>query len=100
MSVASESSTAKPMSLHHISGNRRLGTALASITMLMWGTLPIALAILFDRLAPETLVWFRFVVSSLLLGAALALRGELPALTDLGRRGVQAGRIDRTIHRV
>lgn len=55
--------------------------------MLMWGTLPIALAILFDRLEPETLVWFRFVVSSLVLGAVLALSGGLPKAADLGRSG-------------
>ncbi len=75
------------MSLHQSSGETRLGVALASVTMLMWGTLPIALAILFDRLEPETLVWFRFVVSSLVLGAVLAFYGELPAAADLGRSG-------------
>ena len=75
------------MPLHQASGEARLGAALASITMLSWGTLPIVLAILFDRIEPETLVWFRFVVSSLMLGTVLAFRGGLPAFTDFGRRG-------------
>ena len=75
------------MSLHQASDEVRLGVALATLTMLMWGTLPVALAILIERLDAETLVWFRFVVSSLMLGALLAFRGGLPAPRDLGRRG-------------
>jgi len=75
------------MSLHQASDEVRLGVALATLTILMWGTLPVALPILIERLDAETLVWFRFVVSSLMLGALLAFRGGLPAPRDLGRRG-------------
>ncbi len=42
------------MSLHQASGEARLGVALASVTMLMWGTLPVALAILIERLDAES----------------------------------------------
>lgn len=66
------------MDLHRTTGRRGLGFALACTTMLMWGTLPIALKGLLARLDPLTITWVRFLVSGVALFAVLGSRGTLP----------------------
>lgn len=73
------------MELHRSSGRRWLGFALASVTMLLWGVLPLALEIVLRGMDPASIVWYRFLLSALLLGALLAWRGGLPPLARLGR---------------
>jgi len=68
------------------SGRTGLGLALASTTMIAWATLPIALSAMLRDLDPLTLIWFRFLAASLVLGAILASRGSLPRLSLLGPR--------------
>ncbi len=72
---------------HQASGRTGLGLALASCTMLMWGGLPLALEVLLETIDPITLIWFRFFVSALGLGAILAAQGRLPRLDLLDRGG-------------
>jgi drug/metabolite transporter (DMT)-like permease len=73
------------MELHRTSGRRWLGFTLASITMLLWGVLPLALKILLRGMDSPTIVWYRFLLSSILLGALLAWRGGLPPLARFRR---------------
>lgn len=75
------------MALHQPTGRRRLGFALAGVTMLLWGLLPLALKLVLRSLDAVTITWFRFGVASLALGAGLAWRGRLPAVASLGRSG-------------
>ena len=72
------------MELHRTSGRAGLGFALASTTMLLWAVLPIALKGVLDVLDAFTITWARFVVSALVLGAALAARSDLPHLRGIG----------------
>ncbi|MEA5602986.1 DMT family transporter [Nostoc sp. UHCC 0252] len=71
------------MSLHQSSGRWRLGLALSLLTVLLWGILPIALAITLQVLDVYTVIWFRFLVSFLLLAVYLGIRGKLPKLEQL-----------------
>jgi drug/metabolite transporter (DMT)-like permease len=71
------------MALHRASGRRSFGLALASVTMLVWATLPVALTLLLDAVEPATIVWFRFTLSALVLGLGLAWRRRLPPLGRL-----------------
>jgi len=71
---------------HMTSGRTGLGLALASTTMIAWATLPIALSAMLRDLDPLTLIWFRFLAASLVLGAILASRGSLPRLSLLAPR--------------
>jgi drug/metabolite transporter (DMT)-like permease len=73
------------MELHRSSGRRWLGFALASITMLLWGILPLALKILLRAMDSPTIVWYRFFLSSVLLGSLLAWRGGLPPVARFDR---------------
>ena len=73
------------MELHRSSGRRWLGFTLASITMLLWGILPLALKILLRAMDSPTIVWYRFFLSSVLLGALLAWRGGLPPMARFSR---------------
>ena len=75
------------MALHQPTGRSRLGFALAATTMVLWGTLPLALKLSLQRLDAATITWFRFGAASLVLGAWLAWRGRLPPLSKLGRSG-------------
>lgn len=74
------------MELHRASGRRGLGAALATTTMLLWGMLPLALEAMLRDLDPATLTWARFVGSSVVLCAVLALRRNLPSFRGIGRR--------------
>lgn len=76
------------MTRHQPTGRWRLGFALAATTMLVWGVLPLALKIVVRSLDAVTIVWFRFAVASIVLGAWLAGRARLPELSRLGASGV------------
>ncbi|MEH2326055.1 MAG: DMT family transporter [Nostoc sp.] len=71
------------MSLHQSSGRWRLGLALSLLTVLLWGILPITLAVTLQVLDVYTVIWFRFFISFLLLGVYLGIRGKLPKLEQL-----------------
>jgi len=71
------------MSLHQNSGRWRLGLALSLLTVFLWGILPIALAVTLQALDVYTVIWFRFLVSFILLSVYLGVRGELPKLRQL-----------------
>jgi drug/metabolite transporter (DMT)-like permease len=75
------------MALHQPTGRRRLGFALAAVTMLLWGVLPLALKLMLRSLDAVTITWFRFGAASLALGAWLAWRRKLPDVGGLGRTG-------------
>ncbi|MHC5832608.1 MAG: EamA family transporter, partial [Nostoc sp.] len=64
------------MSLHQSSGHWRLGLALSLLTVLLWGILPIALTVTLEALDVYTVIWFRFLVSFLLLAIYLGIRGK------------------------
>ncbi|HZF15532.1 MAG TPA: DMT family transporter [Steroidobacteraceae bacterium] len=69
--------------MHQVSGRWKLGFALALITSLVWSTLPIGLEVAFVQFDPQTVSWLRFLVSALILGGWLAMRGALPRLKGL-----------------
>jgi len=71
------------MSLHQSSGRWRLGLVLSLLTVLLWGILPIALAVTLQALDVYTVIWFRFLVSFSLLAVYLGIRGKLPNLEQL-----------------
>ncbi|MEH2169810.1 MAG: DMT family transporter [Nostoc sp.] len=71
------------MLLHQSSGRWRLGLALSLLTVLLWGILPIALAVTLQVLDVYTVIWFRFLVSFILLAVYLGIRGKLPKLEQL-----------------
>ncbi|MCC5656965.1 DMT family transporter [Nostoc sp. XA010] len=71
------------MPLHQSSGRWRLGLVLSLLTVLLWGILPIALAIALQVLDVYTVIWFRFLISFLLLAVYLGIRGKLPKLEEL-----------------
>ncbi|MEH2171689.1 DMT family transporter [Nostoc sp.] len=71
------------MLIHQSSGRWRLGLALSLLTVLLWGILPIALAIILQVLDVYTVIWFRFLVSFVLLAVYLGIRGKLPKLEEL-----------------
>lgn len=71
------------MSLHQSSGQWRLGLALSLLTVLLWGILPIALTVTLEAVDVYTVIWFRFLVSFLLLAMYLGIRGKLPKLEQL-----------------
>lgn len=71
------------MSLHQSSGRWRLGLVLSSLTLLLWGILPIALTVTLQSLDVYTVIWFRFLVSFVLLAVYLAIRGKLPKLEQM-----------------
>jgi drug/metabolite transporter (DMT)-like permease len=69
--------------LHQVSGRWKLGFALALATSLIWSTLPLGLEVALVQFDPETVSWLRFLVSALILGGWLGLRGTLPRLAGL-----------------
>ncbi|HEY9694031.1 MAG TPA: DMT family transporter [Oculatellaceae cyanobacterium] len=71
------------MPLHQTSGRWRVGLALSIFTVLLWGTVPIALAVAVQALDVYTVTWFRFVVSFVLLTVFLAIRQELPTVEKI-----------------
>lgn len=75
------------MERHQASGRRGLGFALAFTTMFLWGSLPIALKVVLAQMDAATITFYRFLGSTLVVGAVLAARGRLPDLRGLGTRG-------------
>ncbi|MEH2368096.1 DMT family transporter [Nostoc sp.] len=71
------------MLLHQSSGRWRLGLALSLLTVFLWGILPIALAVTLQVLDVYTIIWFRFLVSFILLAVYLGIHGKLPKLEQL-----------------
>jgi drug/metabolite transporter (DMT)-like permease len=71
------------MELHRTTGNWRLGLGLSLITVVLWGLLPIALAIVLNKLDPYTINWFRFATAFILLGCYLVKQENLPKLSQL-----------------
>jgi drug/metabolite transporter (DMT)-like permease len=69
--------------MHTTSGRWRFGLALSLLTVLLWGILPIALAVTLQALDVFTLTWFRFLVSFALLAVYLGVRRKLPTLKTL-----------------
>ena len=59
------------MALHQPSGRSGLGFALAALTMLLWGVLPLALKHVLRSLDAVTITGFRFAVATFVLGAFL-----------------------------
>jgi drug/metabolite transporter (DMT)-like permease len=71
------------MELHRTTGNWRLGLGLSLITVVLWGLVPVALAIILNKLDTYTINWFRFATSFILLGCYLFKQGNLPKLEQL-----------------
>lgn len=71
------------MALHQTSGHWRLGLALSLVTTLLWGVLPITLAVALQALDVYTVTWFRFLIAFGLLAVYLAARHQLPSLQKL-----------------
>jgi drug/metabolite transporter (DMT)-like permease len=69
--------------MHNISGNWRLGLLLSLLTVVLWGILPIGLAITLQVLDVYTVTWFRFLLSFVLLAGYLGIQGKLPTQANL-----------------
>lgn len=75
------------MERHQASGRWRLGFTLACTTMLLWGSLPIALKVVLAQMDAVTITFYRFLGATLVVGTYLAVRGRLPQPGRLDRRG-------------
>lgn len=71
--------------MHRITGHWRLGLALALVTAICWGVLPIALKLMLEAMDVYTITWYRFLVASFVLGFILAGLRRLPRIDRLGR---------------
>jgi drug/metabolite transporter (DMT)-like permease len=71
------------MELHRTTGNWRLGLGLSLITVILWGLVPVALAIVLTKLDIYTINWFRFLCAFLLLGGYLVQQGNVPTVSQL-----------------
>jgi drug/metabolite transporter (DMT)-like permease len=71
------------MTLHHSSGNWRLGLGLSLVTVFLWGVLPVGLAITVQVLDSYTIVWFRFLFAFAILGIYLGSKRQLPPIIKL-----------------
>jgi drug/metabolite transporter (DMT)-like permease len=71
------------MELHRTTGNWRLGLTLSLITVILWGLVPITLAIVLKKLDIYTINWFRFVTAFTLLGCYLFKQGNVPKLSQI-----------------
>jgi drug/metabolite transporter (DMT)-like permease len=63
---------------HQTSGHWRLGLTLSLLTAFLWGVLPVALKMTLQVLDIYTIVWFRFSLAFVLLGAYLFTHKKLP----------------------
>jgi drug/metabolite transporter (DMT)-like permease len=70
------------MELHQTTGNWKLGLGLSLITAILWGLVPIALAIILPKLDIYTINWFRFFTAFILLGSYLAQQVKFPKLSQ------------------
>jgi drug/metabolite transporter (DMT)-like permease len=71
------------MGLHQTTGNWKLGLGLSLITTILWGLVPVALAIILPKLDIYTINWFRFITAFVLLGLYLAQQSNLPKISQL-----------------
>jgi drug/metabolite transporter (DMT)-like permease len=71
------------MELHRTTGNWRLGLTLSLITVILWGLVPITLAIVLKKLDIYTINWFRFVTAFTLLGCYLFKQENIPKLSQI-----------------
>lgn len=67
------------MTLHVTTGRWKLGLALASVTTILWGLLPVALKGLLDRMDAYTIVWYRLFVSAAFLFLFITRRHGMPS---------------------
>ena len=61
-----------------------LGFLFALITAMAWGSLPIALKQVVSAMNVETIVWYRFIVASIVLFLLLGYKKALPNISKLG----------------
>lgn len=59
-----------------------MGFLFALITVMAWGSLPIALQRVVAVMTPETIVWYRFLVAALGLFIILGLTNKLPKISQ------------------
>lgn len=71
------------MKLHQAVSNWRLGLGLSLITVVLWGLVPISLAIVLKKIDPYTINWFRFTSAFISLGCYLAYQKNLPNISKL-----------------
>ncbi|MBD2139218.1 DMT family transporter [Anabaena sp. FACHB-1237] len=69
--------------IHQTSGRWRLGLILSLITSFLWGILPIGLTITLQKLDVYTVVWFRFLMSFIILLIYLTATKKLPNFPEL-----------------
>ena len=73
--------------LHTTTGRWRLGLALAAGATVLWAALAVALKIVVAEMAAETVIWYRYALAAVALGAYLRARRLLPSVGRLGRSG-------------
>jgi drug/metabolite transporter (DMT)-like permease len=61
------------------------GLVLSLTAAILWGILPIALAVVLQQLDPYTITWYRFAVAGASLGMILAATGGLPKSASFRR---------------
>ncbi len=69
--------------MHQTTGNWKLGLGLSLITTILWGLVPVALAIVLPKLDIYTINWFRFITAFVLLGLYLVKQSNLPKISQL-----------------
>ncbi|MGB5131021.1 MAG: DMT family transporter, partial [Steroidobacteraceae bacterium] len=71
--------------MHTDTGRWQLGFTMSLTTAVLWGLLPIALKVVLTGMDVYTIIWWRFAVSMLGLGAFLVWQGQFPRLRGAGR---------------
>ncbi|AFY96631.1 DMT family transporter [Chamaesiphon minutus] len=71
------------MELHRTTGNWRLGLGLSLVTVILWGLVPVAIAIVLKKLDVYTINWFRFATAFILLGFYLFRQENIPKFSQL-----------------
>ena len=71
------------MKLHQAVSNWRVGLGLSLITAVLWGLVPISLAVVLKKIDPYTINWFRFTSAFISLGCYLATQNNLPKVSKL-----------------
>ncbi|MFM6128806.1 MAG: DMT family transporter [Sphaerospermopsis kisseleviana] len=66
------------MRLHSPSGNWHLGLFLSLVTVVLWGILPLALTVTLKVLDVYSIIWFRFVLSFVILAIYLQINQKFP----------------------
>lgn len=61
--------------MHQPSDRWQLGLGLSLFTVLLWGSLPVAIKGLLSSMDVNTIIWYRMLVSTALVGGYYALRG-------------------------